>query len=116
MTTATPATTPKTYTNKEIRANRKRWLAALESGAFVKGNTVFLNSHTGAYCVLGVGAAIMGFPITSADEPYDKVGAAFGLYDYAAVYRLNDYCKKQLSFQQIARKLRTGKYWRKLGK
>ena len=47
----------KTYTNDEIRANRKLWRDAIASGKYKKGRTS-LRSKDDKYCCLGIAAEL----------------------------------------------------------
>lgn len=59
-------TNPKTkpLTRAKIRANRKKWLAALRSGEYkqAKGTLRVGSPHGASYCCLGVAEAVCGFP------------------------------------------------------
>lgn len=52
-----------TYTDEQIRENRRLWVEALKSGTFPQGKYFLRDPQNNNYCCLGVACEVLAVPI-----------------------------------------------------
>lgn len=57
-------------TKKAIKANRKKWIAALRSGKYKQGRGILYNKKNNTFCCLGVAAIVCGVKLDELKSKY----------------------------------------------
>lgn len=93
------AESPKVYTEKQLKANRKKWVKALRSGKYKQTGGTLYSERKDAYCCLGVlcrvllgNRDIIGGTLFSYDAVRQAVGLSHddGTYNSGCLATLND--------------------------